>query len=365
MSEDQQSILTQEQLIEELRLRGYGDASETRVAQWRKLELLPPFDGGGSGQGRGFGRDKCFWKSWSVVDQAIAVSDLVKTYNRLEDLYLPLWQMGFDIPLYWVRPALMAPLLKAAEDFSFNEDGAESIEDLIDEQVSKIRPLIRRKIPFFDVPEESLAVVVNVIANPKYAFWDEPYEDGVAKLKEWERSFAQRCRQYLGTSTELNQDLLTNNNDIFRDASFINRYLSLPCLLAVTQDCANEELQVVQRDLQTGRQILLVFKRIVELLSPFLPESWRLRPEKMKVVFNFGRIMVWVDLALRRNGFGQMIDQTLSQLLNQLHTDFNEAAERQLQAAGPEIGKTLINVQTMFMKMAGCKAERNANASTI
>lgn len=85
----------------------------------------------------------------------------------------------------------------------------------------------------------------------------------------------------------------------------------------------------------------------------------------MKVVFNFGRIMVWVDLALRRNGFGSLIDQTLSQILNQLHNDFDEAAERQLQAAGPEIRKTLITVQTMFMKIASCQDERNTNASTI
>jgi|SRR5882724_2472226 len=365
MSLYQQPILTQEQLVEELRSRGYGDASETRVALWRKLELLPAFDGGGSGQGRGCGREKCFWTSRSVVDQAVAVSDLLATYNRLEELYLPLWEMGFEIPIDRVRPALMAPLLKAAEDFSVREDGNEAIEDLIDEQVSKIYPLIKRKIPFFDVPEESLAVVVNVITNRKYAFWDEPYEDGVAKLKEWELSFAQRCREHLGTSTEVNRDVISDNNDIFKDALFIDRYLSLPCLLAVTQDCANEELLVVQRDLQTGGQILLVFKRIVELLSPFLPESWRLRPEKMKVVFNFGRIMIWVDLALRRNGFGPLIDQALSQILNQVHNDFDEAAERQLQAAGPEIGKTLISVQTMFMKMAGCKDERNTNASTI
>jgi hypothetical protein len=243
MSSDQQPILTQKQLVEDLRSRGYGDASETRVALWRKLELLPAFDGGGSGQGRGGGREKCFWTSRSVVDQAVAVSDLLRTYNRLEDLYLPLWQMGFDIPLYRVRPALMAPLLKAAEDFSVKKDGTEAIEDLIDEQVSKICPIIKRKIPFFDVPEESLAVVVNVITNPKYAFWDEPYEDGVTKLKEWELSFAQRCREHLGTSTEVNRDVVADSNGIFKDATFINRYLSLPSLLAVTQDCANEELQ--------------------------------------------------------------------------------------------------------------------------
>ncbi len=365
MNLDQQPILTQAQLVEELRSRGYGDASETRAALWRKLELLPQFDGGGSGQGRGCGREKCFWTSADVVDRTVAISDLLKTYSRLEDLYLPLWQMGFEIPIDRVRPALMAPLLKAAEVFSLHEDGSEAIEDLIDEQVAKVCPLVKRKIPFFDVPEESLAVIVNIIANPDYAFWDEPYEDGVMKLKEWELSFAQRCREHFGKSMEVNRDVAADDKEIFKNAPFINRYLSLPNLLAVMRDCTNEELQAVQRDLQVGRQILMVLKRIVELLSPFLPESWRFRPEKMKVVFNFGRIMVWVDLALRRHGFGPLIDQSLSEILNQLHNDFDEAAERKLQAAGPEIGKTLMTVQTMFTEMTVSTGERQAYVSKV
>jgi hypothetical protein len=60
-----------------------------------------------------------------------------------------------------------------------------------------------------------------------------------------------------------------------------------------------------------------------------------------------------------------LIDQALSQILNQLHHDFDEAAERQLQAAGPEIGKTLMTVQTMFTKMDVRKDERSAHASTV
>jgi hypothetical protein len=85
----------------------------------------------------------------------------------------------------------------------------------------------------------------------------------------------------------------------------------------------------------------------------------------MKVVFNFGRIMVWVDLALRRHGFGPLIDQALSQILNQLHNDFDEAAERELQAAGPEIGKALMTVQTMFTEMAVSTGERQAYVSKV
>lgn len=56
-------------------------------------------------------------------------------------------------------------------------------------------------------------------------------------------------------------------------------------------------------------KILLVFKRIVELLSPFLPEAFRSLPNDMVVVFNFGRLAIGADLALRREGFGPLLNQ--------------------------------------------------------
>jgi len=115
----------------------------------------------------------------------------------------------------------------------------------------------------------------------------------------------------------------------------------MPRLLAATEDCTDEELMVVQRDLQLGREILLVFKRIVELLSPFLPEAFRSSPADMVVVFNFGRLAICADLALRRQGFGPLLDQVLPEILKALREDFNEAAAQEIAAAGPEIGKAM------------------------
>lgn len=43
-------------------------------------------------------------------EQAVSIIELLKTYDRLEDLYLPLWQLGYPIPLHRVRVALGQPL---------------------------------------------------------------------------------------------------------------------------------------------------------------------------------------------------------------------------------------------------------------
>jgi hypothetical protein len=350
MEPNWRQTLTQEELVADLRALGYTSASVTSIAAWRKVDLLPQFSSGGRGQGRGAGRDKSLWSNpTDVLNQAVALMDLRKSYRHLEELYLPLWQLGFPIPSERVRPALIQPLLTTVTDFNVQEDGRSAIEDLIDQSVADISPLIKAKIPLLDVPDETLSAVVNVLANPEYDFTDQPYEDGVSELKIWERSFAQRCQELLKDSVTIDPEVVGDNNNIFANAPFINKYLSLPRLVEATQNCSDAALLAVQRDLQFGRQILLFFKRIIELLSPFLPATFRFSEDDVTVLFNFGTMMIWVDLAMRRSGFGPLIDYVIPKILDQLHKDFDEAAERQLTAAGPEIGKAMQAFEQIMM----------------
>lgn len=348
------NILTQEELVTKLRQLGYGDASVTRAATWRKLDLLPQFTAVGHGQGRGAGKERSHWSNATeVLNQAVAILDLLKSYRRLEELYLPLWQMGFAIPLERVRAALTQPLLTAAKDLAIQEEGRNAIEDRIDDSVANLAPIVKRNLPLFDVPEDTLAAIMNVLANPEYAFWDQPYEDGVSKLRGWEGSFYQRCQKLLGDRLVINPESIANDNNIFANAPFINQYLSLPHLVAATQGCTDEELLVVQRDLQLGREILLVFTRLRELLAPFLPNAFLSSSNDLTVLFSVGTLSIWIDLALRRGGFGPLLDYLIPHILDQIHQYFNEATERELKAAGPEIGKALqMFEQIMVTEMA-------------
>lgn len=359
MEPNKRQTLTQEELVANLHALGYASASVTSIAAWRKLDLLPQFSSGGHGQGRGAGREKSLWSNpTDVLNQAVALLDLRKSYRHLEELYLPLWLMGFQIPLEHVRRALMQPLLTAAMDFNVQEDGRNAIEDLIDQSVADISPLIKGKIPLLDVPDETLSAMMNVIANPDYDFADQPYEEGVSHLKAWECSFAQRCQELLKDSVTINPEVVGDNNNILANAPFINKYLSLPRLLEATQKCSDGALLAVQRDLQFGRQILLVFKRIIELLSPFLPATFRFSENDITVLFKFGLMTTWVNLALRRSGFGPLIDYLIPKILDQLHKDFDEAAERELKAAGPEIGKAVQAFeQIMIAEVAAATAK--------
>ncbi len=352
--------LTQAELVAELHKLGHGDASETRIANWRKLELLPPFNNGGGGQGRGAGRNPYTWiDRTQVIEQALAIISLLHVYRRLDELYLPLWEMGFAIPPNRIRPALLQPLQKVmAElqaDIEVEPDGRTTIEDVIDDQVAEIRPLITSNMPVLDIPDTTLAAALNVAVNPAYKFGDQQYEEGVEDLREWQQSVTERCVTIFGDAVSAFPEIAQNNSELFTNDSFINRYLSLPRLAEAMEVCTDEELEVVQRDLQLGRRVLRICRRMLDLVTPFLPATWRFSSADMVVIFNFGRLMVWVDVALRRHRFGKVLDYVLPAIVQMLERDFDEVASRELVGAGPEIGKTLQRMEAMFTELPASK----------
>lgn len=344
------ATMTQEELVEDLHLLGYQEISINRVAAWRKRDLLPAFTNAGSGQGRGGGREKAYWSDpGAVLKQAETVIRLLKHFTRLEELYVPLWQLGYPVPLDAVRSALLQPLLKAMADFEVQETGR-SIEDVIDDAVWDIGLIMHGKFRLFDVPDDSMSAALNVLANVGYNFNDQPYEYGVARLKEWEHSFADRFQKLLGDGVPINPEIVGDDNNIFRNAPFINQYLSLPQLAAAVQSCTDEDLVRVQHDLQIGREILQLLKQLHELLSPYLPESWRILPDELPVILNFGRLVIWVDLAMRKQGFDATLDQFLPVMLEALRENFNETVAKEIAAAAPEIGKALQAVEELMQQ---------------
>lgn len=346
MQKEQSKTMTQDELVQDLQLLGYGDVSVTRVAEWRKLGLLPAFTSAGEGQGRGPGRKKAYWSNpATVLKQAESIIELLRSYRRLEDLYLPLWQLGYSIPFHRVRAALREPLLRTARDLDVQIDGRSAIEDAIDDAVADI---LHGKLPFLKAPDDAdaaLSAAVNVVTNLEYKF-DEEYEYGVSKLKEWEHSIAEQCQKVLGDTITINPDLVSDDNDIFPNAPFINQHLALPHLAAAVQACTDEDLMDVHRDLQVGREILNVLK---ELLLPYLPAMWRILPDEITVFFSFGRLFIWSDLALRQQGFGPLLNEILPSLLDAIRKDY-ETAAKEIIAASAEIGKAVEAFQHLLIQ---------------
>lgn len=349
MQTEQSKTITQNELVQDLHLLCYEDVSVTRVAEWRKLELLPPFTSVGEGQGRGAGRKKGYWSNPAeVLKQAESIIELLKSYRRLEDLYLPLWQLGYSIPLDRVRAALCEPLVGAAKELDIQIDGRSAIEDTIDDAVADI---MHDKLSLVKAPDDAdaaLSAAVNVVTNADYKF-DEEYEYGVSKLKEWEQSIAEHCQKLLGDAIAVNPEFVGVDNNIFPNAPFINQHLSLPHLAAAVKTCTDEDLMRVHRDLEVGREILKVLKQLYELVMPYLPTEWRTLANEMTVFFSFGRLFIWADLALRQQGFGSLVDEIMPAILEAMCKDYEKAA-KEITAVGPEIENAVAAFERLLLE---------------
>jgi hypothetical protein len=67
------------------------------------------------------------------------VSDLIRVYGRMESAYLPLWMLGYPIPLKRVRKALRQPTadLNQVIRKEMKGKGDLDIEDVIDDALYK------------------------------------------------------------------------------------------------------------------------------------------------------------------------------------------------------------------------------------
>lgn len=94
---------TEQHLIRTLDRLGYK-VTKRRLTDWRERGIMPPLCSAGQGRGKG----RCyFWSEPDVLKHAITVCELLAYYRRVDDIYLPLWLLGFGVPLEVVRRKIM------------------------------------------------------------------------------------------------------------------------------------------------------------------------------------------------------------------------------------------------------------------
>jgi hypothetical protein len=103
---------------------------------------LSIFIGRGFGRAHG-GRQRNGWTDGdSIFNQALWVYRLLKSHSAYVDLYVPLWLLGFPIPLSRIREGLVKPLDTITDDATF--DGRDAIEDYIDDAAYEFSEGVRR-----------------------------------------------------------------------------------------------------------------------------------------------------------------------------------------------------------------------------
>jgi hypothetical protein len=370
MRDESIGSLTQDDLVAELHKSGYDDVTERQIADWRRKELLPPFDVIGGGQGRQRGRARSSWSDGeAILNQALWVRELLQIYGSVESIRLPLWVLGCPVPLKRVREALGRPLAELADGIAEAiEDKSRAsgeIEDFIEEmtyhQVEKAR---RAGAGGLLMPQHSLEALINVFLNQDYDLTDGAFELGTEELKEYESAMLQRQAAALTAGGLSDAYLVRKDNrleNLFDRAPFIKQYFSLHQLKRAVDECTDNDLRAVSRDLYLLREMALVARKIITILTREVPTEYMpTRADILQPILSVGGILILADLSLRRNGFAQEIDYFLPEALRAFQQGFTEEVECQLIEASKIVpdaietyGPMIVNSFIQELKVGG------------
>jgi hypothetical protein len=340
MSDERAGSLTQNGLVAEMHRLGYDDMTERQIADWRRKGLLRPFDVIGSGRGRRRGRECNSWSNGeAVLNQALWVRELLQIYGSVEDVRLPLWVLGYPVPLERVREALSTPLDEMADSIAeaveSKSRASGEIEDLIEEAAShNVEEMRRAGAEALMMPQHSLEALLNVFMNHGYSLTDGAFELGAEELQEYESAMRQRYAAALDAEG-LGDDCLTRQENsltsIFERAPFIKQFFSLHQLKLAVDECTANDLRAVQRDLYFLREMALLVRRIITILTREIPAEYRLaRADILRPILRAGGLLVLADLSLRRNGSAHAIDYLLPLALREFQQGFTQDVEREL-----------------------------------
>lgn len=364
--------LTQDDLVAELQRRGYNDVTVRQVANWRRKELLPAFDVIGHGRGQRRGRSRSSWSNGeAVLNQVLWVRELLQIYGSIESIRLPLWVLGYPIPFERVREALGGPLNQIVDDFTDaieNESRASGeIEDIIEGATyNQVEEMRRAGAEMLLMPQHSLEALLNVFMNQGYDLTDGAFELGVEELKEYESAMRQRhaalAAEGLSGAYLIRQD--GGLGSLFDRAPFIKQYFSLHQLKLAVDECADGDLRAIQRDLYLLREMALLVRNIITIFTREIPAEYK--PEEadiLRPILSAGKLLILADLSLRRNGFAQVIDCYLPEVLREFQKWFTEEVERELVEVSkivPDVIETYVPiiVNNLIQELQGGRREQ-------
>jgi hypothetical protein len=238
-----------------------------------------------------------------------------------------------------VREALGGPLKEMADGIAEaikNEARATGeIEDLIEEAACQsVEEMRRAGAAALLMPQHSLEALLNVFFNQGYVLNDGAFELGAEELKEYESAMRQRHAEALdaeglGDAYLARQD--SSLTSFFDYAPFIKQYFSLHQLKLAVDECTDDDLRAVQRDLYYLREMALLARKIITIITSKIPAEYQpARAEILRPILSAGGLLVLADLSLRRHGFAQAIDYFLPVALREFQQGFTEEVEREL-----------------------------------
>jgi hypothetical protein len=348
--------LTQAELANELQGRGF-EITQRTIAEWRKNHLLPPFDVIGSGLGQGQGRERGSWsRRESVINQALWVCQLRPRYKCYEDLYIPLWMLGYPIPLEIVRHVLTYPLKSEMEairseaaafirKFELNPARKGVVEDMIDDAVNSSDSYAEAIPEELKMPQEGIEGLLNLFLNPDCDLEDPVgvFKNSREAVKRWDSETKKLELEILESEgiepvNQGHQD--TTFSNIFKHARFIQQNFSLHQLEKAVTECTDGDLKQIQIDMNALCEIGLLCNKLFYILTKDVRAELQTREEDVfTILLRMSKWIIWADLSVRRNGHGQVMDVIREYARNEVKEKLTETLEQQVEAMAPVVAE--------------------------
>lgn len=293
--------LTEQELIEEFERRDIA-LNKRVLTDWRAKGYLPRLQTKGLGKGRG---KLYFWTDPTVIERALLVDEALQADHRGAKIPFILWLFGYQIH----SPLIRAHLLTGVERFKKmavgEREGWGVVEDHVEDIVSKYY-YAARKYPHLglrqDLPPTVLEMIINVFINSAYDLNDVPFEEGVeAAINVGPEFSAQNDTQPVSI------DPSERRNSAKQIWKFVHEHFSLAPVQAALREATENDLLRTQADI--GTIFRLVRGKLMEK-----PEVNSLREMRIWAAYLIGTLLSIVDIAMRHQGFGAVIDQHISRL---------------------------------------------------
>ncbi len=335
MQDNKTNTLTQDALVAELHKKGYVNVTVRRIATWRRHDLLPPFNGIGSGRGQRKGRECNSWSDGHlVINQAMWICQLLQTYKGFGDLHLPLWLLGYPVPLKRIRQSLSEPLDEMTEAVKAEAGSSGELEDAIgDAAYDYVKKIGHTGAQMLQIPQDSIEALINVFFNREYDLSDAPFEDGAKALQEHGCKIREKQSVLLAAKGIEVSSLPQRGEmeDFFINAPIIKEYFSLYQLKQAVDESTDGDFQAIERDIDVLREMVLWLHKMFVILTREMESDFDVSPAIiLPPIFDFGKLIIWADLSLRHHGFSEVIDRSLREALVHIREEFNEKLEREL-----------------------------------
>ncbi|MCI0389438.1 MAG: hypothetical protein MOB07_11845 [Acidobacteria bacterium] len=283
---------------------------------WRQHQLLPKPQARGRGRGKG---KAYFYSDLSVIRQICAVEQLLNSVGRLNELYVPLWLLGYEVDYRLARRQMTAYIKKLLRDLTRGAKslGVVHMEDHFFELARRLwremqnahileKYSVDSNVAYFS--PERISIVLLALLMSEIALTDLSPDDEEERAPMIQ---AFQARWYGRSISE--EEAIRLARGFTPQLRALREYALAPALLSALKRATKDDWVRTQSFIRNCARYLWAVYRAYKTdpPDPYAPSE---RAQCGKALLHFGRISVAIGLVLVQRGRSENIESTIGTL---------------------------------------------------